>query len=318
MKNIKEQILSNIDLWYIYLNFHTVSLDDFSKTQLLQLLNYTQRLFIEQSIEIDMLVSINPQHDRQYFEMAHSNYKHSKSVKDSILKYLDDKNAKEVKPTNGVTPINEIDSEIIYKTEHQKSKERFNMCRIEAEKYTDWRERINYWLMEKADWELNIQFSTLSASGQTEFTTGIKNRELFFDGMVTTEIKLIKALNENTGDEVILSPKQPETKTNRLKVNQIALIHYYEGIQITRENAREIAAKHRYTAKTSGEGLFQDYTYYSSTANRKGKPNNCTAKTLKNKIELFESVVNHLSENNKQKVIDEIKILKTIFENEYP
>ena len=114
-----------------------------------------------------------------------------------------------------------------------------------------------------------------------------------------------------------LPPQQTETKTDKLKVNQIALIHVYEGVQITRENAGEIAAKHGYTAKNSGEGLFQDYTNYGSTANRKGKPTPCTPKKLKNKIELFESVVSHLSDNNKQRAIDEINILKTIFENEY-
>ena len=111
------------------------------------------------------------------------------------------------------------------------------------------------------------------------------------------------------------APQQTETKTDKLKVKQIALIHVYEGKQITRENAGEIAAKHGYTAKNSGEGLFQDYTNYCSTANRKGKPTPCTPKRLKNKIELFESVVNHLSDNNKQRAIDEINISQRWFEN---
>lgn len=114
-----------------------------------------------------------------------------------------------------------------------------------------------------------------------------------------------------------LPPQQTEMKTDKLKVPQIALIHVYKGIQITRENAGIIAAKHGYTAKNSGEGLFQDYTNYCSTANRKGKPTPCTPKKLKNKIELFESIVNHLSDNSKQRAIDEINILRTIFENEY-
>jgi hypothetical protein len=112
-----------------------------------------------------------------------------------------------------------------------------------------------------------------------------------------------------------ISSVQTDSKTNKLKVPQIALIHVYEGSQITRENAGEIAAKHGYTSKNSGEGLFQDYTNYCSTANRKGKPTPCTPKKLKNKIELFESVVNYLSDINKQRAIDEINILKTIFEN---
>jgi hypothetical protein len=113
-----------------------------------------------------------------------------------------------------------------------------------------------------------------------------------------------------------LSTHQIDTKTDRLKVKQIALFHAYEEIQITRENAGEIAAKYGYKAKTSGEGLFQDYIYYISPANRRGKPIPCTAKKLKNKIELFESIVNLLSDKKKQKAIDEIGILKIFLEND--
>jgi len=112
-------------------------------------------------------------------------------------------------------------------------------------------------------------------------------------------------------------PQQAETKSDKLKVKQIAIIHVYEGLQITRGNAGEIASKHGYTAKNSGEGLFQDYTHYCNTSNRIGKPTPCTPKKLKNKIELFESVVNHLTDSNKKRAIDEINILNTIFDNEY-
>jgi len=129
-----------------------------------------------------------------------------------------------------------------------------------------------------------------------------------------SQIEVLEYINSLSST---LPPQQAEKKTDKLKVPQIALIHFYEGIQITKENAGEIAAKHGYTAKNSGQGLFQDYTFYRSTANRKGKPILSTPKKLKNKIQLFESVLNHLSNNNKQRVIDEINILKTILENEY-
>lgn len=108
-----------------------------------------------------------------------------------------------------------------------------------------------------------------------------------------------------------------EIQNTKLKVNQIALIHVYKQIQITRENAREIAMENGYTSITSGEGLFQDYTYYCSSANRKGKPTNSTSKKLKNKIELFESILKYLSDEAKSRANDDIKILKTIYENEY-
>lgn len=109
----------------------------------------------------------------------------------------------------------------------------------------------------------------------------------------------------------------PIKKTDQLKVRQIALIHVYEGTQITRENAKEIAAKHGYTAKNSGEGLFQDYSLYCSRVNRKGKPTPFTQIKLKNKIELFESIISHLSDNKKQMALDEIIILKSYLENEF-
>jgi len=138
--------------------------------------------------------------------------------------------------------------------------------------------------------------------------------------LTNSDLRIIKnGIDEaqKKAENKTLLPHQTETNPEKLKVPQIALIHFYEGNQITRDNAGEIAAKYGYTAKNSGEGLFQDYTNYCSTANRKGKPTLCTPKKLKNKIELFESVVNHLSENAKQRAIDEINILKTIFENEY-
>lgn len=147
--------------------------------------------------------------------------------------------------------------------------------------------------------------------------SNVSEQEIYIDYQ-----KLLQTKRESIYFDLInaiqgLPPKQTETETDKLKVKQIALIHVYEGTQITRENAGEIAAKHGYTAKNSGEGLFQDYTNYCSAANRKGKPTPCTPKKLKNKIELLESVVNYLSDNSKQRAIDEIRILKTIFENEY-
>jgi hypothetical protein len=38
---------------------------------------------------------------------------------------------------------------------------------------------------------------------------------------------------------------------------------------------------------------------------------------LENKIKLFEGVLEYLKDEDKQKAIDEIKILKTILDNEY-
>lgn len=123
--------------------------------------------------------------------------------------------------------------------------------------------------------------------------------------------RYIEWLNNN-GD--IMQPQETETESVKLKIDQIALIHVYKGYQITRENGNEIARQYKYS---SGEKLFQRFTYFSSPANRKGRPVPCTLRKLKNKIELFESIVTHLSDRAKQRANDEINILKTIFEHEY-
>lgn len=107
---------------------------------------------------------------------------------------------------------------------------------------------------------------------------------------------------------------QTKAKSEGLTISQIAIIHFYNGIQITRDNGNEIAKQYNHT---SGEKLFQQYSFYSSATNRKGKPTPCTPKKLKNKIELFESILIHLNDSAKQRANDEIKILKTIYENEY-
>lgn len=105
--------------------------------------------------------------------------------------------------------------------------------------------------------------------------------------------------------------KQGEKK---LKLQQIALIHAYENISITKENGNEIAQEYGHG---SGAKLYQHFTFYYSTANRKGEPVNCTAKKMKNKILLFESVIPMLSATNKTKASDEVKILKDILETKY-
>lgn len=110
-------------------------------------------------------------------------------------------------------------------------------------------------------------------------------------------------------------PPQPIVKQKpELTINQIALKYVYELLQITRENGKEIARKYGHN---SGEKLFQRFTYYSSTANRKGKPNLCTPKKLDNKIKLIESVIELLPTDKQERAKDEVSVLKKIYEAEY-
>lgn len=112
--------------------------------------------------------------------------------------------------------------------------------------------------------------------------------------------------NERFGSDPSFTHSKP-----RLSMKQIALIHIYKGQQINRSNAQEIAMSFGYSSSNSGEGLFQDYNLYSSQTNRTGRPNPHTPKKLANKIKLFESILDYLSIELKDRVLDEIKILKS-------
>lgn len=149
-------------------------------------------------------------------------------------------------------------------------------------------------------------------------TTGIDNFLIAYDlcneigwekFMYSTE-KKIKFLESK-------KPVPPQTIVKQkpeLKIDQIALKYAYEGLQITRKNGNEIAKEYGHS---SGEKLFQRFTYFSSPANRKGKPNLCTPKKLDNKIKLIESIIELLPIDKQKRAKDEVSILKKIYEAEY-
>lgn len=119
--------------------------------------------------------------------------------------------------------------------------------------------------------------------------------------------------NEQPQNEA-LPPQQTEKPKPELTINQIALKYVYSEIQITRENGNKIAKEYGHN---SGEKLFQRFTYYSSAANRKGKPTPCTPKKLDNKIKLIESIIELLPTDKQERAKDEVSILKKIYEAEY-
>jgi hypothetical protein len=102
-------------------------------------------------------------------------------------------------------------------------------------------------------------------------------------------------------------------KKSNLSISQLALINVYEGKKLTRENCLKIALDNGHS---SGDKLYQKFCWYSSPANRKGRPDPFSIKKLKNKIELLEGVLPYLKKEDKNRATDEIKILENFSENE--
>lgn len=138
---------------------------------------------------------------------------------------------------------------------------------------------------------------------------------VMFKVKVLSDLDVFKLLeNERISNSERLLPKK---NGSELSVKQIALISIYNDIQITRSNAKEIANKYGFASNTSGEGLYQDYTFFLSRANRIGNPSPFTQQKLKNKILLFESVSQYLKVEAREMAEDEIKCLKNRLEAEF-
>ncbi len=140
-----------------------------------------------------------------------------------------------------------------------------------------------------------------------------------------TEIKQIKhnTPKQSTKNPIIIdwiNYKQKFLSTQPkklLKVKQIALLYCYEGKQITRENADQIASDYGYISKDSGEGLYQDYLFFMLESNRTLEPSSITKRTLNNKIKLFESILDILPVEFKHLAEKDIKKLQKIYFNQY-
>jgi len=127
-------------------------------------------------------------------------------------------------------------------------------------------------------------------------------------------IKLRLKFENDTG--INLSEKEiTSSRTKGLKMSQIALLYSYKEERITRGNCDEIANAYGFPSKTSGQKLYQQFNKYSRATDRKGDGG--TKRKNKYKLELIESIIDLLPDDEQEKAKDEIKILKNILENQY-
>ncbi len=125
--------------------------------------------------------------------------------------------------------------------------------------------------------------------------------------------KLIKDIEKNNNKSTSTRlQKEKGSKTPTIK--EIALYYVYKGELITKENCKEKVKKYGHN---SGDALYNHYTFFSNTNNRKSKPHPYTKKKLENKITLLENVCKMLDTHLKKKVLDEIKILNHHLDNDF-
>lgn len=116
-------------------------------------------------------------------------------------------------------------------------------------------------------------------------------------------------------ETLIADEKQadPESGVANLSLSQVALFHVWAGLVISLENCSLIARKYGFS---SGNALYNRYCTYASSAFRKATAD-LSKKQLKNKINLFESVIDLLPESKKNKAREELDSLLNKLEEDY-
>lgn len=122
--------------------------------------------------------------------------------------------------------------------------------------------------------------------------------------------KTLVMLTESTQPPDLLR-QVPPPANGKLEFKKAALILFYYGIVVTRGNCDEYA---RYFGQTSGEKLYQHYTSYSNSTDRRARL--ATDLKTKNKIRLFESELDYLSPEGKAAAQKDISILKQNMERD--
>ena len=152
---------------------------------------------------------------------------------------------------------------------------------------------------------------------QTHKNWEYRNEEQY-QALLTIDV-LVEFLTHKKGDyhtsgaTVKVAPTEaiPATEHSKLILRQIALVCHYSDRVVTRKTAKTIAEEYGHS---SGDALFNHYTYYRTKANRIGLED--SKKKNANKIRLFESIVSCLdkNENAKNKAMADIEVLKTAIE----
>jgi len=157
--------------------------------------------------------------------------------------------------------------------------------------------QFNVWLQEYKNWEYRNE-----EQYQNLLTTDIFKDFLNYK-KTTTIISIDKPINETSTNNQTITPK--------LSIRQVALICHYTDCTVTRQTATAIIEQYGHT---SGDSLFNDYTYYRSKANRLGAES--TKKKNANKLRLFEYVHEYLYSNEaaNNKITDDLIILRETIE----
>ncbi len=170
----------------------------------------------------------------------------------------------------------------------------------------------------------DVEKTALTISSKTsklEISKITKKYDLYELSYVDTIIQCLNIIENHIVKHkgtLELLKKEPKEKlngkSNLMTIREVALFCVFSNTHVTRKNADRIVKQFQHT---SGEKLFQYYTYYSSRANRTSPPHPNTKKKFENKLALFETVIARLAPENMDRAKDELNLLNIKFQDEH-
>lgn len=157
-------------------------------------------------------------------------------------------------------------------------------------------------------------------------------RKMAVEAMAISDILSVKILIANRIDILSHLSEEPEIKATRkglkrllkyvdsklekLKLNSNSTARTKTTAGTTNKKTALFMVYNGETMAKERSKLFYEFTFYSSPANRKGRPLNCTRKTFNNRIGLQEDVIEMLPLAKRTLAEDELKILKKLYESD--
>ncbi len=109
----------------------------------------------------------------------------------------------------------------------------------------------------------------------------------------------------------IAEVKEEKEKETKVSIKEIALLHIYLGTVITKENVSDLVKSYGYS---SGDKLYNEYTSFLKVASRRRLPEQCTPLKYRNRLALFEKVIEMLPEEKKEAARVDLKHIKDKYE----
>lgn len=161
------------------------------------------------------------------------------------------------------------------------------------------------------DFILEVQYSKAQSLGMP-----VEHRDATNKIPDSFEVEIKRWLLKKRRSAAMLNdttPQIPNPAYPNLKIKEVALLLYYSGVSVTRQNADDLIMNYGHK---SGESLYHDYIFFSDYKNRTSE--GVSKQKMKNTAKSIENIIGLLNDESfKKRALTDLKSLRDSIDN-YP